>query len=347
MSRLTPLLQSMRKFLAKIKAWYLQRSRWQRIIIVSLTGILLFIFFFYQLLVWDAFGPVPSYSEIRNIETPEASEVLAEDGTVLGKYFTENRTNVTFDEINPQLIQALIVTEDERFYQHHGVDLRSMMRVIFKTIIGGDRSSGGGSTISQQLAKNLYARKNKGRFSILFDKMREMLTARRLEKVYSKEEILTLYLNTVPFGSNAFGIRTAARRYFNTTPAALSIQESATLIGMLKATTTYNPINNPERATERRNLVLQLMNQKGTISTELLDSVSQLPMEVRQYVEDHQQGNARYFREALRMELDEWLKGIEKENGEPYNLYTDGLKIYTSVDPVSYTHLTLPTSDLV
>src|SRR5690606_2754797 len=120
--------------------------------------------------------------------------------------------------------------------------------------------------------------KNKGRFTILFDKMREILTARRLEKVYSKEEILTLYLNTVPFGSNAFGIRTAARRYFNTTPAELSIQESATLIGMLKATTTYNPINNPERATERRNLVLQLMNQKGTISSELLDSVSQLPM---------------------------------------------------------------------
>ncbi len=334
MSRLTPLLQSMRLLLAKIRAWYRQRSRWQRVFILGFTGIFLFIFIFYQMLVWDAFGPVPSYSEIENIETPEASEVIAEDGTILGKYFTENRTNVTFDEINPQLIQALIVTEDERFYQHSGVDFRSTMRVIFKTILGGDKSSGGGSTISQQLAKNLYARKNKGRFSLLFDKMREILTARRLEKVYSKEEILTLYLNTVPFGSNAFGIRTAARRYFNTTPAELSIQESATLIGMLKATTTYNPINNPERATERRNLVLQLMNQKGTISSELLDSVSQLPMEVRQYVEDHQQGNARYFREALRMELDEWLKGVEKPNGEPYNLYTDGLKIFTSVDPV-------------
>ena len=122
------------------------------------------------------------------------------------------------------------MTEDERFYQHSGVDFRSTMRVLFKTILGGDRSSGGGSTISQQLAKNLYGRKNKGRFSILFDKMREIIIARRLEKVYSKEEILTLYLNTVPFGSNAFGIRTAARRYFNTTPAELSIQESATLI---------------------------------------------------------------------------------------------------------------------
>lgn len=327
-------LDKIKSVFQRVAAWFRAKPRWARILLGSAASVLLLLWLFYLLLIWDVFGPVPGRKALREIEMPEASEVYAADSALLGKYFIENRTNVAYDEIAPHVLEALIVTEDERFYQHSGVDFRSWMRVLFKTILGGDRSAGGGSTITQQLAKNLYGRKNIGRFSIVINKLREVIIARRLEKVYSKEEILTMYLNTVPFGSNAFGLRAAARRYFNTTPAALTVEEGATLIGMLKATTTYNPLVNQEKATERRNLVLQLMADKKMLRTWELDSLVRLPMEVRPFVEDHQRGIGRYFRESLRLELDELLKGMQKPSGETYNLYTDGLRIYTSLDTV-------------
>jgi len=277
-------------------------------------------------------GPLPTYGELANIRNYTASEVYDANGILLGKYYVENRINADFEEITPEIVQALVATEDARFYEHHGIDLRATARVFFKTVLLMDRSGGGGSTISQQLAKNLYPRRAYLLFSIPINKLREMLTARRLEKTYSKEEILRLYLNTVPFGGNLYGIKVAANRFFNKPPQELQLEEIAVLVGMLKANTYYNPQRFPQRARRRRNIVLGQMAKYDYLEASLLDSLRQLPLELDYQPEGHDEGLATYFREYLRLQLEDMLRDYRKPDGKPYNLYTDGLKIYTTLD---------------
>lgn len=324
--------------LKSCRDWFRVQPGWRKGLILTPLSILVVVLVFYILLLLGAFGPVPSKSELKLLETDEASVVIASDSTILGKYYIENRTNAAYDDISPFVFQALIATEDERFYSHNGIDYRAWARVLFKTILKQDKASGGGSTIHQQLAKNLFLRKNSGKIGLVLDKFREAIIARRLDKVYTKDEILVLYLNTVPFGSNAFGIRSAARRYFNTTSLNLTVEESATLIGMLKANTTYNPLTKIEKATERRNIVLKNMIQFGYLEADQADSLYALPMVVRPIEEGHREGIGRYFRESIRFELDGILKDILKADGTPYNLYTDGLQIYTAFDPIMQTY---------
>jgi penicillin-binding protein 1A len=309
-------------------------GRIPKIILLMFSSLFFMIFTFYLLLIFEIFGPVPSRSELQKIDNNQASIIFYANGTILGKYFVENRTNVDFDDLPEHLVQTLVVTEDERFWEHKGIDWRSMMRVFYKTILQGDRSAGGGSTLSQQLAKNLFGRKKSGRIYLAFDKLRELIIARRLESIYSKEDIITFYLNTVPFGNNAFGISSASRTYFNTKTVNLSIEESATLVGMLKATTTYNPLLNTEKAESRRNLVLQLMLTKGYIDQASFDSLSAIPLQVRPVVEDFRYGIAPHFKASLLMELDEMLESYKKPDGTAYNVLTDGLRIHTAIDPL-------------
>lgn len=276
---------------------------------------------------WEWLGKVPDYAELKGIRNHVASEIYAEKDYLLGKYYLENRTQVNFSEIPDQLVHALVATEDARFFEHNGVDVKSLARVAVKSIMLQKTSSGGGSTISQQLAKNLFPRRSYSLFSLPINKFREMIIARRLEKVYTKEEILTLYLNTVSFGEKAYGIQVASKRFFGKTPNNLELQEAATLVGMLKATTYYNPRLYTERAELRRNVVLNQMVKYGFLASEKRDSLKEIPLDPSKYKnQTHSDGLAPYFREHLRLELQEILKD------KPYNIYTDGLKIYTTID---------------
>ncbi len=279
-----------------------------------------------------AYGRIPDKEDLAMVTNYQASEVLADDGSLLGRYYIENRSNVKYEDISPDFIHALVATEDARFFQHHGVDLRSWSRVLIKSVLMKDRSSGGGSTISQQLAKNLYPREEYGFGSLVVNKLKEVVIAQRLERLYSKEEILELYLNTVPFSENTYGIKVAAHRFFSTTPNRLNPTQSAVLVGMLKATTRYNPIKFPERSVERRNLVLAQMQRYGYLSKKEAAALKTKPLGLDYAPLDNNEGLATHFREHLRLELKEKLKDFRKENGMSYNLYTDGLKIHTTLD---------------
>jgi len=277
-------------------------------------------------------GKLPSEEQLRNIHNFEASEIYSADDQLLGRYFIQNRTVLEYEEISKNFVEALVATEDERYFEHHGIDFRSLMRVFFKTLVLGDKSSGGGSTITQQLAKNIYQRQEYPYFSIIITKLREMLIASDLEDVYSKEEILTLYLNTVPFGESLYGVEAACQRFFQKSASHVNLQEAALLVGTLKATTYYNPKNNPDRAIERRNVVMSQMAKMGTIETDDLDSLTKLPMELNYSRIDQNDGIATYFREHVRQTLNKLIPQISDSLGESYNLYTDGLKIYTTLD---------------
>jgi len=309
------------------------RLSWAALGISTSAFLLFFALALFILLTYrGTFGELPTYGELKNIQNSTASELYTEDGVLLGKYYIENRVNADFDELSPFLLNALVATEDARFFKHSGVDFRALMRVVFKTILFQQDNAGGGSTISQQLAKNLYGRRGKGMLGIASTKVKEMFTARRLEKTYSKEELLKLYLNTVPFGDNVYGVKVASQRFFNISPADLSIEDAATLIGMLKANSRFNPVRNPERAVGRRNTVLAQMVKYDYLDAADLDSLQKLPIEVKLKTEGHNQGTATYFREHLRGELKQILKEIEGPNGKPYNVYKDGLKIYTTIN---------------
>lgn len=277
-------------------------------------------------------GQMPSQEELKNIQNFEASEIYSADNKLLGRYFIQNRKVMDYDQISHHLMDALVATEDERFFEHHGIDYKSLPRVFFKTLLLGDRSGGGGSTITQQLAKNIYQRQDYAVFSMIIAKLREMIIATELEKVYSKKEILTLYLNTVPFGENLFGVEAASQRFFQKQAKKLNIQEAALLIGMLKATTFYNPNNNPEGALGRRNVVLGQMERTAIISNKELDSLSNLPITLNYSKTDQNDGIATYFREQVRLDLNRLIPQIADSLKENYNLYTDGLKIYTTLD---------------
>lgn len=294
---------------------------------------LMLLAFLLFLIVYVGFtGPVPSKEELLKIKNPVATEVFANDGRLLGRYYIENRSNVSFNEISPNLINALIATEDSRFYHHRGIDEVALLRVFVKSVLLQDRSSGGGSTLSQQIVKNLYPRKSFGAFSMPINKLRESIVAYRLEKLYTKDEILTLYLNTVPFAENTFGVEVASERFFNKPPSKLDVHEAATLIGMLKANNSYNPRKNPERSLERRNVVIEQMQKHSYLSKAEAEMYKAEPLGVVYNLITYNEGPAPYLMEKIRPILQTWCDDHLKEDQTIYNLYTDGLKIQTTID---------------
>ncbi len=279
-----------------------------------------------------AFGRLPTTAELKAVRTPLASEVLSAEGELLGRYYIENRSYISYGELPEVVIQALVATEDARFFKHRGIDEIALLRVLFKTILMRDRSAGGGSTLSQQIAKNLFPRSDHWILTVPVNKIREAIIAYRLERIYSKEEILTLYLNTVPFGENIYGIGVASERFFNKRPADLTLPEAAVLIGNLKANHLFNPRLHPDKSISRRNLVIDLMVEQSFITPEEGATFKQSPLELDYRLITYNQGPAPYLLEYLRPALEEWCRNHFREDGKPYNLYTDGLRIRTTLD---------------
>jgi len=305
---------------------------------VLIWGLKLLLFGLFLLLVLFAlvyvgtFGQLPDSKTLIKIKEPVASEVYSKDNKLLGRYYIEDRSNVSFKEISPMLINALIATEDNRFYEHRGIDEWALLRVVVKTFILTDHSSGGGSTLSQQIVKNIFGRKNYGPLTLPVSKIRESIIAYRLERLYTKEEILTLYLNTVPFGENTYGIELAAERFFSVRPNKLTVAQAATLVGMLKANNYYNPRTNPDRSIQRRNTVISQMAKYKYITSDQARRYSSEPLGLKYNYLVYNTGPAAYFRELIRPQLEEWCAENAKADGNPYNLYTDGLKIVTTID---------------
>lgn len=280
---------------------------------------------------WGAFGHLQSKEELQNYKNATATQVLSADGDLIGNIFSENRTNVSYGQIPQNLINALIATEDNRFFEHRGIDSRSLMRVLFKSLFLNDRRSGGGSTITQQLAKNMFGRKYRGRLSMVVIKTKEAILAQRLEKTFNKDEILTLYLNTVPFGENIYGIGTASRRYFNKKTENLKTEESAVMVGMLKASTFYNPRLHPKNAITRRNVVLKQMEKYNFLNESQADSLCRMPL-VQNYADIETDGPADYFVMRVKNEAEGILGDVESETGKKWNLEEDGLIITTTLN---------------
>ncbi len=274
-------------------------------------------------------GYMPSMKELENPSSALSSEVLASDGTIIGRYYIQDRSNSKYDEISQNIFNALLATEDVRFHEHSGIDGQAVMRAII--FLGKE---GGGSTITQQLAKNLFPRRNQNIFTLPFIKLKEWVLAVKLERNLTKHEIITLYLNTVPFGDNVYGIKNASLTFYNKLPSEVSIDEAAVLIGMLKANTYYNPRRNPQNATRRRNVVLSQMSKYGFISGAEADKLMKKPIKLDYHKLDYHEGMAPYFRQELEQEVKKILKDIDKPNSnENYDIYKDGLKIYTTLDP--------------
>ena len=278
---------------------------------------------------WGVFGKMPSIQDLENPSTSLASDVIADDGTVMGKYYLEDRSNSEYKDISKHVINALVATEDERFYNHSGIDGRGLARAIIH--LGKD---GGASTLTQQLAFNLF-NGDRARNSIrrILQKIKENLIAIKLERNFTKDEIITLYLNTVPYSDNVFGIRNAARTFFQKDPDILNIEESAVLVGMVNAPTLYNPRRNPKMALERRNIVLDQMTRNKFITEAEATILKLKPIALNYKKQDESAGLAPYFRMVLGQEMKKWCKEHKKLNGENYDLYRDGLKIYTTINP--------------
>ncbi|MCF8223806.1 MAG: transglycosylase domain-containing protein [Bacteroidales bacterium] len=319
------------------------------------------------LISFEVFGPMPGFEELENPENNLAAEVYSSDGVLLGKYYLQNRTWTDYDDMSPYVVDALIATEDIRFHRHSGIDVRGLVRVAVKTILLG-QETGGGSTITQQLAKNLYRTREimsdgtvkSHAIGLGIAKFKEWATAVKLERNYTKEEIIAMYLNQYDFLYNAVGITSASSVYFNTTPDSLNIEQAATLAGMLKNPIKYNPKRNPENMMERRNIVLSQMGKYGYLDSEVADSLIQMPIEIDFREESHDEGLATYLREYIRTtmiayapdtnmflttrqyldakeEWDSnplygWCRKNKKPDGTNYNLYKDGLKIFTTID---------------
>ncbi len=278
------------------------------------------------------FGEIPTIEELQEMQTLNASEVFASNGALIGKFHKENRKDIRYEALPQHVVNALVATEDERYFSHSGVDIRSFGRVIFRSVIKGDDAGGGGSTLSQQLAKNLFGRKKYRFLSTPINKVREMLIAKRLERAYDKKNLLSFYLNTVPFGSNVFGIEMASKRFFNKSASELDIEEGAVLVGMLKANTIYNPKRNLDRAQDRRNVVMSQMVKNNFLSKAKFDSLKNTNIELSyQPVLNHDE-MASYFKDYLRTTVPKLLEPYKKDDGTPYDIYKDGLKIITSID---------------
>jgi len=305
--------------------WYLWRA------VISC-----FAFFILLLLVtyWGLFGALPSFHDLENPKSIEATEVIAADGTsVLGTYFVQNRSSVNYSQLSPNVVNALIATEDSRFYEHSGIDLRRSFTIVLLNLVGHKQ---GGSTITQQLAKNRFSGEGAHNPFVRFtQKLKEWIIAVQLERRYTKQEILTMYLNTVDFGAyNTYGIKSAAHTYFNTTPDKLTADQAAMLIGMVKGPGIYSPIRHPDRAQKRRNLILDLMEKQGFLSAGQAVELAKKPLGLDFNPMNHNEGPAPYFRAVLKQEIQKIFKdqNIVKADGSLYDLDRDGLKIYTTID---------------
>jgi penicillin-binding protein 1A len=306
------------------------KKNWKTLIIITLVIFLLPVVFVISVYS-GVFGHLQSKKELLNFKNAMATSVLSSEGKLIGNIFSENRTNISYGQIPSNLVNALIATEDSRFFEHKGIDSRSLLRVLFKSIILNNRSSGGGSTISQQLAKNMFGRKKSGRIALLVIKTKEAILAQRLEKSFSKEEILTLYLNTVSFGENIFGIGTASRRYFNTKVELLKPEESALLVGILKANTLYNPRLHPVNAVTRRNVVLRQMVKYNYLKASQADSLCKLPL-VQNFKDIESDGPADYFLIHVKNEAEQILQSMQSVTGKKWNIEEDGLTITTTLN---------------
>jgi penicillin-binding protein 1A len=295
-------------------------------------SVIAFIIFLFMGISWGIFGPLPTFVELESPKSELASEVYASDGSLLGKFFIVDRTNASYSQLPKHVVDALVATEDARFYEHSGIDFIGIARVFYKTILLG-QDAGGGSTITQQLAKNLFHEKPSNVWERFKQKLKEWIIALRLERSYTKEEIIQMYLNTVPFSGTTHGIQTASQLYFSTPPDSLNMQQGAVLVGMLKGNTIYNPKRNPKRSEERRNTVLGQMLKYEKIDQATHDSIIKLPLELKYNEVDYSGGLAPYFREYVKAELKRWFKNNVKIDGSSYDIYRDGLKIYTTIDP--------------
>ena len=297
-----------------------------KIFFISLGAFILFLL----LCNWGLFGKMPSIDDIQNPSASLSSQVYAEDGSLMGKFYLEDRINVEFKDISPNVVHALVATEDERFYEHSGIDFRSIVRAV-----KGLGRDGGASTITMQTAKNLFTENwaTKNFLLRIIQKFKEGIIAIKLERNFTKDEILALYLNTVPFGDNVYGIRNAAKTFFQKEPDRLNVQEAAVLIGMLKGNSLYNPRINPKRALDRRNVVIEQMVRNDYLKEEEANKLKVLPIELNYKKLDETTGMAPYFRAVIGEELKKWCKEHKDSNGDHYDLYRDGLKIYTTINP--------------
>ncbi len=297
---------------------------------IIVLGGFLSILLFFMLASWGVFGALPTFEELENPEKNIASQIISADGVTLGKYFYRNRTPIGFKELPDNLVKALVATEDERFYEHSGIDFRGTARAVVKLGKGG-----GASTITQQLAKNLFTKRaSSNPLKRIIQKSKEWVVAIKLERQYTKNEIMAMYLNTQDFLFQAIGIRSAARIYFGKEPKDLDLQESAIIVAMLKNPRQYNPhrSKSQRKSLRRRNVVFAQMLKNGFISEKEKDSLQKLPLKINFTPESHNDGLATYFREYLRGVMKQWVKNNPKPNGELYNINRDGLKIYTTID---------------
>ena len=330
-------------------------TKWFWIIVIAPFALI-----FFLVLLTGIFARIPSFEELENPDNKLATQVIAEDGEVLATFHIENRSYVSYDELPDNLVNAAVATEDERFYKHSGIDLKGLARVAVKTLLMGDSSQGGGSTITQQLAKTLYPRPEVGKLRRVFIKFKEWITAVKLEREYTKNEIIAMYMNSVLFGSNAYGVQAASKTFFAKEPSALTVEESALLVGMINKPTRYNPVINPDHALNRRNFVISQMTKNGFLTKAERDSLQAIPISLHYEVQDHNAGHAPYFRDMLRRDMTAtkpkrsdyewpedytadslrwrndplygWLNKNKKADGTPYNLDRDGLRIYTTIN---------------
>lgn len=326
------------------------------------SGMLLLVLLFFFLLSVGALGFMPSFEELENPKSNLATEIISADQQVLGTFYEENRSYSDYEELSPHLINALVATEDARFHSHSGVDARGLGRVFFRTILMGDKNAGGGSTITQQLAKLLFHDRASNIWERGSQKLKEWIIAIKLERSYTKEEILTMYLNKVPFIYDAFGIKSATKTFFNTTPDSIKLEHAAVIIGMLKNPALYNPVRRPDLTVQRRNVVMGQMMKAGHLTRAEFDSLCTLPLGLEFKRMDHIEGLAPYFREHIRLIMSAsepkrerypsylihkyeedsvewvnnplygWINKNLKSDGTKYDIYRDGLKIYTTID---------------
>jgi penicillin-binding protein 1A len=286
------------------------------------------IFLIFLLASWGALGHMPSFNDLENPESNLATEIISSDGETIGKFYNENRSSITYNELPKHLVDALVATEDERFYDHSGIDARGTLRAA--TSLG---TSGGASTLSQQLAKQLFhGEGSKNIVMRVFQKIKEWIIAIRLERQYTKNEIIAMYFNVYDFNNYAVGIRSAAKTYFNKSPKDLTIDESAMLVGMFKNSSLYNPVRNAQGVKNRRNVVLSQMEKSEIITEVQREKLSQLPITLDFKLQTHKEGIATYFREYLREFMKGWVRDNKKPDGSDYDIYRDGLKIYTTID---------------
>ena len=303
-----------------------------RLILMLWAGVILPVLMIVLVLVFISESSLPSIDELENPRSNEASIVYSSDGKQIGSFYLSNRTKVNYNDLSPHLIDALVATEDVRFYTHSGVDVKALLRAVFGVFVG--KNKGGASTITQQLSKMMFHERPKSKLKRVIQKFAEWIIASRLEKRYTKQEIIAMYFNEFDFLNTAVGIHSAARIYFNKSPKELSIEQSAMLVGMAKNPSIFNPVRRPEKTLKRREVVLFQMKNNSILTQQQYDSIRQLPLGLDYHPETHTTGLAPYFREHVRIKTKQIAKNnnLLNEYRKPINIYSDGLKIYTSID---------------